>query len=196
MSHTRMSVTQKKKNHTLTETVIKISGLRALKHMLRKQCLHGQPLHCIVSGVTAWNTHSKGRSTWVSASVLMNLSPGGGAGVMSHTKSSCWATKPTRGQQINLHYISIPTIHLMREGLCVRVCVCECIGSHAIASLIKYDDSLLLIQCAQAEVDGVKHILTYICLLKTARTNILILSGAGKTRVTALASPFDTGIKN
>lgn len=91
-------------------------------------------------------TH-KGLSTWVSASVLMNLSPGGGAGLMSHTKSPRWATEPTRGQQINLHYISIPTIHLMR-GDYMRESVCR-LSWYCITNEIRV--SLLLIQFADSD---------------------------------------------
>lgn len=80
--------------------------------------------------VTLSHTHThKGLSIWVSASVLMNLSPGGGVRLMSHTIGSRWASEASRGQQINLHYISIPTIRLIREALWVRArpCVCVCL---------------------------------------------------------------------
>lgn len=82
--------------------------------------------HCFTHIHRHASTHKR-FGTWVSASVLMNLSPGGGARVMSHTKSSRWAAEPTRGQQINLHYISISTIRLMREGLCPYAWLCKCV---------------------------------------------------------------------
>ncbi len=52
-NHTHIEHTQ---THTHAAMPIKISGLRALRHMLRKQCLYGRPLHCIVSGISDWNT--------------------------------------------------------------------------------------------------------------------------------------------
>lgn len=131
-------------------TPINTSGLRERRLMPEKTVPLSLSLeHCLCSNWLTTHrfihTHTpthKGLGTWVSASVLMNLSPGGGAGLMFHTKSPRWATEPTRGQQINLHYISIPTIHLMR-GDYMRESVCR-LSWYCITNEIRV--SFLLIQ--------------------------------------------------
>lgn len=108
-------------DETHTHTLVKISGVRELRHAWEKTAFLRRPRY---NWLTT-HTNTKDLGTWVSTSVLMNLSPGGGEGVMSQTKSPHWATEPTKGQQINLHYISIPTIHLMRgDYVHLRVCAC------------------------------------------------------------------------
>ena len=135
--------------------------------MLGDQCLYGLPplLHCLFKHThTHTLTHTQ-RPACLGINVSLNEPvSGGGSGVISRTKSSHWAAEPTRGQQINFHYISIPTILLMREGLVrvreretkreskresVCVCVCGC---------------FLLLKCFMRRDGPVVHVSTFLHL--------------------------------